>query len=368
MLQKSEYSHDSAATTHPGKRPALPTQAQITQQRPAWVHGLKRFEIPDSRKAAIQFIDTAVPYFALWVGMYFTIRWGFPYWVTLLLALPASGFLVRLFVFFHDCSHGSYISSRRAMKVLGNFLGILTFIPFSEWRTLHSIHHSSSGNLDRRGIGDVWTMTLNEYLSSSWITRLLYRTFRNPLTILGLGPLYIFLIAHRIPSRGARREQIASVIFLDLIIAAISTGAFLTIGLQAYIMIQLPILFIGGMAGVWLFYIQHQFDPSYWSRSEDWQSLEAALKGSSYYRLPGILRWFSANIGYHHIHHLRPRIPNYNLERCFNETPELQLQNPLTLWRSLKSLRLNLWDEKRRILISFRDIGRLQRQPEISPL
>jgi omega-6 fatty acid desaturase (delta-12 desaturase) len=181
--------------------------------------------------------------------------------------------------------------------------------------------------------------------------------------MLALGAPYTFLIAHRIPSRGAKRDEIASVVFLDLIIAAMLTGAALTIGVKAYIMIQLPIILIGGSAGVWLFYVQHQFDPSYWSRNKAWHSLEAALQGSSYYKLPKILQWFSGNIGFHHIHHLRPRIPNYSLERCLKEIPELQLQNPLTLWRSLKSVRLNLWDEERRTLISFRELGRVHRQP-----
>jgi len=359
MYHRSNSIPDSANTTFPAKSGAFPTQMPATQQRPAWVSGLQRFETPDTRKAAIQLINTALPYFALWAGMYLTIRWEFPYWITLLLALPASGFLARLFIFLHDCSHGSYLSSRRAMKVLGTILGIITFIPFSEWRTLHAIHHASSGNLDRRGIGDVWTMTLDEYLSSSWTRKLRYRIFRNPLVILGLGPLYIFLLAHRLPSRGAGREQIASVYFLDLMIAVIVTGSALTIGLKSYLMVQLPIILIGGTVGVWLFYVQHQFDPSYWARSKDWQSLEAALQGSSYYKLPRILQWFSGNIGFHHIHHIRPRIPNYNLEHALNETPELQLQNPLTLWRSLKSMKLNLWDEKRRMLIGFREIGRV---------
>jgi omega-6 fatty acid desaturase (delta-12 desaturase) len=361
MAQRSDDGHDSPFVACPEK--PVPARARTAQQRPAWVSSLKRFENPDVRKATIQLIDTAVPYSALLAGMYLTIRWELPYWVTLLAALPASGFLVRLFIFFHDCSHGSYLHSRRAMKVLGTIIGIMTFIPFSEWRALHSVHHSSSGNLDRRGVGDVWTMTVDEYLSGPRLRRLLYRAFRSPLIMFGLGPLYAFLIAHRIPSRGARKDQIASVVFSDAVLAATLAGAALTIGLKAYAMIQLPVILIGGAAGVWLFYVQHQFDPSYWSRNKDWDSLEAALQGSSFYKLPKVLQWFSGNIGFHHIHHLRPRIPNYNLERCLKETRELQLENPLTLWRSLKSVRLNLWDEERRTLISFRELGRVRRQP-----
>ena len=322
---------------------------------------LKRFEKPDTRKAALQIADTLTPYLALLALMYLTIVWKIPSFVTFLLAIPASAFMVRLFVFFHDCSHGSYLASPRGTKILGTVLGILVFMPFFEWRSLHAGHHSTSGNLDRRGIGDVWTMTVNEYDQSSRFRRFLYRIFRHPAIMFGLGPLYVLLIAHRLPSRGAKKDAILSVIFTDLMIGAILSLAVLTIGIRACLMIELPIIFMGGAAGVWLFYIQHQFDPSYWARNDQWNSIEAALQGSSFYRLPKLLQWFSANIGFHHIHHLRPRIPNYNLERCLKETPELQLDCPLTLWRSLKSVRLNLWDEECRILVSFREAARMHR-------
>jgi acyl-lipid omega-6 desaturase (Delta-12 desaturase) len=328
------------------------------RNRPPWVAALKRFEQPDTRKAALQIADTLIPYVALIALMYLTILWKMPYFVTFLLAIPASAFMVRLFVFFHDCSHGSYLASPRLTKILGTCLGILVFMPFFEWRARHAGHHSTSGNLDRRGIGDVWTMTVNEYDQSSGFRRLLYRISRHPAVMFGLGPLYILLIAHRLPSRRARRDAILSVIFTDLMIAAILILAVLTIGIKSYLMIELPIIFMGGAAGVWLFYIQHQFDPSYWTRNEQWNSTEAALQGSSFYKLPKLLQWFSGNIGFHHIHHLRPRIPNYNLERCLKETPELQLDCPLTLWRSLKSVQLNLWDETRRTLVSFREASR----------
>jgi acyl-lipid omega-6 desaturase (Delta-12 desaturase) len=325
------------------------------------VAALKRFEQPDSRKAALQIADTLFPYLALLTLMYLTILWGMPYIVTFLLAIPASAFMVRLFILFHDCAHGSYLASPGATKILGTCLGILVFMPFFEWSALHAGHHSSSGNLDRRGIGDVWTMTVNEYHQSPGIRRFLYRIFRHPAIMFGLGPIYVLLIAHRLPSRGARKDRILSVIFTDLAIAAMISVAVLVIGIKACLMIGLPIIFMGGAAGVWLFYIQHQFDPSYWTRSDQWNSMEAALQGSSFYKLPKLLQWFSGNIGFHHIHHLRPRIPNYNLERCLKETPELQLDCPLTLWRSLKSVRLNLWDEECRILVSFREAARSRR-------
>jgi len=328
-----------------------------SQSWPPWVADLKRFEVPSRRKATLQLLNTLMPYLALLTTMYLTIYWKIPYWVTLLIAIPTAGFLVRLFIFFHDCAHGSYLASSRAMVILGNILGGITFTPFEEWRHAHSIHHAGAGNLDRRGMGDVWTMTVQEYLASRLSKRLAYRLFRHPLVLFGFGPIYTFLIVHRFPMRGAKRIQIRSVILTDLMIATILVVAALTIGIKAYLMIMLPTLMIGGAAGIWLFYVQHQFDPSYWARSGEWDLLEAALRGSSFYKLPRILQWFSGNIGFHHAHHLRPLIPNYNLERCIQETRELQLENPLTFWRSLKSVRLNLWDEEHRILLGFGDIG-----------
>jgi omega-6 fatty acid desaturase (delta-12 desaturase) len=334
------------------------TPIRRRQQRPLWVADLKRFEEPSLRKATFQLVVTLVPYLALCLVMYLTIHWEMPYWITLICALPAAGFLVRLFIFLHDCSHGSYLRSALGREILGRILGVLTFTPFEDWRHTHALHHSSSGNLDRRGVGDVWTMTVGEYVKSSRYRQFLYRTFRNPIIMFGFGPIYTFLIAYRLPTRGAKREQTVSVIFTNLLIGMIVILSALTIGIKTYLMIQLPTILIGGSVGIWLFYVQHQFDPTYWTRNEDWDSTAAALQGSSYYKLPKVLQWFSGNIGFHHIHHLCPRIPNYNLERCVKETRELQLENPLTLWRSLKSVRLNLWDEERQILLSFRELAR----------
>jgi omega-6 fatty acid desaturase (delta-12 desaturase) len=262
---------------------------------------------------------------------------------------------VRLFIIFHDCSHGSYVRSRFGLQVLGNVLGVIVFTPYSNWRFSHGIHHSTSGNLDRRGVGDIWTMTLQEYAAASRARRILYRFFRNPFVLFGVLPAFSFLVMHRLPNRRTHWNQILSVLLTDAALAGLIVAAGLTIGIKAYLMIQVPVMVLGGAAGVWLFYIQHQFDPSYWTRNENWESMESALQGSSYYKLPKVLQWISANIGSHHIHHLRPRIPNYNLQRCLNETPELQLPDFLSLWRSLKSVRLKVWDEKESVLLSFRE-------------
>lgn len=330
--------------------------------RPEWTRALKRFEEPSARKAAWQLINTLVPYLGLVVLMYVTTRWNWPVWSTILLGIPAGALLVRLFIFFHDCVHGSYLRSRRAITILGNVLGVLTFTPFSEWRHSHGVHHSTAGNLDRRGIGDVWTMTVEEYAASTPLRRFLYRFVRNPFVMFGLGPIAMFLIMNRIPGPHSSRKQILNVVFTDVVIAAIILAVAFTIGIKTYLLIQLPIIYFGGIAGIWLFYVQHQFDPSYWARTEDWASMEAAMEGSSYYKLPRVLQWITGSIGLHHVHHLRPRIPNYNLQRCLDAIPELRLVNPLTIRRSLGSVRLNIWDERSGRLLSFRALSALLRQ------
>ncbi len=333
-----------------------------SHKKPEWVAGLKKYETPNAGKAALQLVDTLIPYLALLALMYLTMTWKLPYWVTLLIGLPASAFMVRLFIFFHDCCHGSYVRSRLGLQILGNVLGVIVFTPYSDWRYSHGIHHSTSGNLDKRGIGDVWTMTLEEYAASSKVRRMLYRLFRNPFVMFGVIPAFSFLILHRLPSLHSHRNHVLSVLFTDVALAAIMVAASLTIGIKAYLLIQVPIMILGGAGGVWLFYIQHQFDPTYWARNGEWESMGSAMQGSSYYKLPKVLQWISGNIGFHHIHHLRPRIPNYNLQRCLNETPELQLPDSLSLWTSLKSVRLKVWDEKERVLLSFRDLSRRLRQ------
>lgn len=330
--------------------------------RPEWAQALKPFEKPSVAKASWQLTNTLIPYVGLVALMYFTTRWGLPIWSTILLGIPAGAFLIRLFIFFHDCVHGSYLPSQRGIRILGNFLGILTFTPFSEWRHTHGVHHTTAGNLDRRGIGDVWTMTVDEYAASRPLRRFLYRFVRNPFVMFGLGPIAMFLIVNRFPGAHSNRKQTVNVLFTDLMIAAIVVACTLTIGIKTYLLIQLPIIYFGGIAGIWLFYVQHQFDPSYWARSEDWGSMEAALEGSSYYKLPKMLQWITGNIGLHHVHHLRPRIPNYNLQHCLDAIPELRLVDPLTFKRSMRSVHLNIWDEKTNQLLSFRAMTALLKQ------
>lgn len=327
--------------------------------RPAWRAVLRQYSEPDLRKAIWQLVNTFVPYALLWILMVITVQRGYSYGLTLLLAVVAGFFLVRIFIFFHDCCHGSFFASRRANTILGYITGILTFTPYESWQHSHNRHHATVADLDRRGTGDVWTMTVTEYQKASRWKRFGYRLFRHPLVTFGLGPAYIFLLSQRLPDKDAGKAERRSVLITDLALVAVIALAAATIGLRTYVLIQLPVILIAGTLGVWLFYVQHQFEGVYWARHEDWDPLRAALEGSSYYKLPGVLRWLTGNIGLHHVHHVRPRIPNYNLQACLEAIPALQEVTPLTFWRSLKSPWLDLWDEERQQLISFRAARRL---------
>jgi omega-6 fatty acid desaturase (delta-12 desaturase) len=272
------------------------------------------------------------------------------------LIFVTSGLFVRIFIFFHDCGHGSFFASRQTNKILGYITGILTFTPYEDWRHAHAVHHATAADLDRRGVGDLWTMTVEEYLASSNRKRLAYRIYRNPFIMFGLGPTVVFLITQRLPHKGAGRRERQSVWITNGAILAILVLAHLTIGLRTYLLIQIPIILIAGAAGIWLFYVQHQYEGVYWARHEEWDPVKAALRGSSYYKLPKVLQWFTGNIGLHHIHHLRPRVPNYHLQQCYDELSVMQTVDALTLRRSINSLWLKLWDEDHQKMISFRTL------------
>jgi omega-6 fatty acid desaturase (delta-12 desaturase) len=332
------------------------SSAEYKPAMPDWYEATAVYMQPNLRKAAWQCINTFIPYLAMWALMLYAVYQGYSYWMILALAVLAAALLVRIFVFFHDCCHNSFFASSRANTVLGYITGILTFTPFADWRRTHGMHHSSAGDLDRRGVGDVWTLTLEEYREAPGWKRLAYRFFRNPLFLLGPVSVVLVLVIQRFPSAGARKKQIYSVLLTNLAILAVIGLARASIGLKAYVVIQLPILLIAWAVGMWLFYIQHQFEGVYWARHEKVDKLLVAMKGSSYYKLPRILQWFTGNIGLHHIHHLRPRIPNYNLQQCYDDSPSLQVVNPLTIRASLKALRMNLWDEDQQNLVSFRSV------------
>lgn len=326
---------------------AKPALSEITQQ---YAHA-------NVRKACWQVLDTFIPYSVLWALMIHTVQQDYPYWITLALTVVAAGLLVRIFILFHDCCHGSFLPSRRANTILGYAAGILIFTPFEHWRYTHAVHHATAGDLDRRGTGDIWTMTTEEYLAAPRRKRLAYRIYRNPIILFIPGPILLFLFFQRFSGKGAKRRERSSVAFTNFAILLVGVVASFTIGLRTYLLIQFPVIAIAGSFGLWLFYLQHQFENVYWARHESWNPVRVALEGSSYLKLPTTLQWFTGNIGLHHIHHARPTIPNYHLQQCYDEISAFQAVKPLTIRSSLKSLRLGLYDEKQKKLIRFRTLG-----------
>jgi omega-6 fatty acid desaturase (delta-12 desaturase) len=320
---------------------------------PDWHQELSKFINSNGLAAFWQLFNTLIPYFCLWYLMVRSIQLGYSYIWTLILAIPASAFMVRLFILFHDCVHNSFLRSKKGNTFFGYLLGALVFTSFEDWRFTHLRHHGTYANLDSRGFGDIWTMTLKEYENSSSMKQLQYRLYRNPVVLVGLGALFNFLFYNRIPDLRVKRKERVGVILTNLLILAIALTAARIIGWQSYLLIQLPVLWLAGGAGIWLFYVQHQFEGGYWARKNEWEPLRAAMEGSSFYNLPAVLRWFSGNIGYHHVHHLNPMIPNYHLKKCFDSVPELRAKAPLTIRNSLRTHRLKLWDENLHKMVAF---------------
>lgn len=282
----------------------------------------RKFETPSVPRATWQVINTLVPYFGLWVAMYFarSAAW----WVSAPMVVLAGMFLVRAFIIFHDCGHGSFFPSKTANTIFGWITGVLTFTPYHHWRREHSIHHATSGNLDERGTGDIWTLTVREYLAASPLKKLAYRLSRNPVILFGLGPLFIFIVYQRFTFGDVRPRERREVHLTNLALLAVAGVGSWIFGWKAYLVLQLSVM----------------------------------MAGSSYYQLPKILQWFSGNIGFHHIHHLNSRIPNYNLERCHKRVPEFQKVKPVTFFSSFRTLRLRLWDEERRTMVGYGGLRR----------
>ncbi len=325
----------------------LPTMAELNKI-------LSPYQKSDTRHSIVQLANTLIPYVALWYLMYRSL--AVSYWLTLALAVVAGLFLVRIFIFFHDCGHNSFFPDKKMNKRVGFWLGVLVFTPGEHWWHSHAIHHATSGNLDKRGTGDVQTLTQEEYLQARWEKRLGYQFFRNPLVMFVLGPLFMFLIMHRIPLPRYGKKEDQSVWLTNLAILGVAVVLSLLMGWQAYLMIQIPVIWIAGGVGIWLFYIQHQFEETYWERDEEWNYVASALLGASFYKLPGILQWFSGNIGYHHIHHLSPRIPNYFLDKAHENSPLIQhWATKINMRESWSAIRLKVWDEPLHRMRGFPD-------------
>lgn len=326
-----------------------------------------KYTTPKISSSVIQLFNTLVPFFALWFLAYKSLTVSI--FLSLFFSIVASGFVVRVFIIFHDCTHYSFFKNNKANRFVGTITGIITLFPYEKWKRNHAIHHATSSNLDKRGIGDVWMMTVDEYVNASRLKRLQYRFYRNPFVMFVLGPFLLYLVTNRINRKGAPwRERINTYITNVSIIAIYSTIIYL-IGWKAFLLVQLPIVFVAGSLGIWLFYVQHQFEESYFEKDDKWSFVKAAVEGSSYYKLPKVLQWITGNIGYHHVHHLSPKIPNYNLQEAHDNTPPLEHATTITLKTSLQAINFRLYDEETRDFVTFKDVKPLieKRKEKLKP-
>ncbi|MCJ0933119.1 fatty acid desaturase [Virgibacillus halodenitrificans] len=322
------------------------------------------FANSDMKASIMQLINTILPFFLLWFLAYQSLSLSI--WLSVALSVIAAGFVIRIFIIFHDCTHGSFFKSSKANRIVGTITGIITLFAFEKWKRSHAIHHATSGNLDKRGTGDVWVMTVEEYVQASVWERLAYRLYRNPIVMFGFGPLYLFLLSNRFNRKGAKRKERLNTYLINVSIMVIYSLLIWVVGWQAFLMIQLPILFVSGALGIWLFYVQHQFEDSYFENEDEWDFVKAAVDGSSYYKLPKVIQWLTGSIGFHHVHHLSPRVPNYHLEKAHESTPPLQKATTITIATSLKSIRFRLYDEATRSFVTFKEVKSLIRKRKLS--
>jgi omega-6 fatty acid desaturase (delta-12 desaturase) len=322
----------------------------------SFYQNIAKYQTPNIWRSIWQIINTFIPYLVIWALIIYSL--SVSYWLTALLVIPAAAFLVRLFIIFHDCGHGSFFKSEKANSIVGITLGVFTFTPYFSWHKKHMKHHATVGNLDKRGDGDVWTMTTEEYLKSSKWKKLQYRIYRHPITMFGVGSLYVFLFENRITNKNMTRKEKLNIYFTNLGLVAMFTIMGWAIGFITFLIIQVAILYLASISGFWLFYLQHQYEEVTWVRNDNWNYRDIALEGSSFVKFPKLLQWFSGNIGYHHIHHINARIPNYNLEICYKENPVFNEIEPITFLKSLKTLKLRLWDEKKQKLVGFKELFR----------
>jgi omega-6 fatty acid desaturase (delta-12 desaturase) len=340
------------------------TEVRTDSVRENWRAMVEEYQKPETGKSVWQIINSFVPFVVLWYLMYLSL--DVSYFLTVLLAIPVAGLTFRIFIIQHDCGHGSFFASRKANDVLGSICGVVTLTPYFYWRKHHAIHHANSGKLDdARGIGEIYTMTVQEYAALPWWKRLGYRIYRNPFFLFVLVPTLLFTVMYRFYhpflAKKWKRER-NSVIWTDLAILALVIVLSLMIGFRQFLLVQIPITIIASTLGVWFFYVQHQFEEAYFAQVGDWEYSDAALHGSSFFKLPKVVQWFSGNIGFHHIHHLSPRIPNYKLEECHEENEKLQEVYEISMISSFRSIPLALWDEESKELISFRQFKQMQKE------
>lgn len=324
------------------------------------------YEGADLKKSIIQLFNTFVPFFLLWYLAYESLE--ISYLLSLMFILPASGFLVRIFILFHDACHQSFFRHKGVNDVLGNITGVLTLFPYHKWRYSHNIHHATSGNLNKRGVGDIWVMTVEEYKACGFWRRAAYRLYRNPFIMFGFGPLYLLLVSNRFNRKGARMKEKLNTHLINGTIVALYTILCYFLGWKEFFLIQAPIVFIAAAFGIWLFYIQHHFEDTYFETEENWDFVTAAVTGSSFYQLPKWLQWFTGNIGFHHVHHLSPKVPNYHLEKVHQKDRYLNSVPVVTLRSSLSAIKYRLWDEKQKRFISFRELPKSKLRPQASTL
>ncbi|MBV6684948.1 fatty acid desaturase [Bacillus sp. JRC01] len=322
------------------------------------------YEKSTTKESVWQLINTLGPFFLLWFLAYESL--SVSYWLALVPIILAAGFLTRIFIIFHDCTHYSFFKSRKVNRAVGTAMGIMTLFPFDQWGHDHAVHHATSGNLDKRGTGDIWTMTVEEYRAATLKTRLAYRFYRNPFVMFILGPIYVFLLKNRFNRKNARKKERNNTYFVNLVLVVLVTLFCVTLGWLPFLLVQGSIFMISGAFGIWLFYVQHTFEDSYFEEDKEWEYVLAAVEGSSFYKLPKAIQFLTGNIGYHHVHHLSPRVPNYKLEEAHNNTKPLQNVPTISLMTSLSSIKFKLWDEEQKNFVTFK-AAKVQKPARITP-
>lgn len=335
----------------------------MSKQKTAQLHkSVKPYTYANNKKSVIQMLNTILPLLVCWVLAYLSLSYSIG--LSLLFSIISAGFVIRTFIIFHDCTHGSFFHNKRLNDLIGTITGVLTLFPYEKWKREHAIHHASSSNLDKRGVGDIWVMTVNEYAKASKWQRLAYRLYRNPFVMFGLGPLYLVLISNRINRNDARKKERNNTYLTNLLIILIYGMIIFFVGWKSFLLVHGVSMYIAALLGIWLFYIQHTFEDSYFEEESEWNYVKAAVEGSSYYKLPRLLQWLTGNIGYHHVHHLAPRVPNYHLEEAHESTPPLHYATTITLKTSLESLKYRLYDPTNKKFITFKEAKRNLREPE----